>query len=250
MRPNRTTTVKAAVLIGASIFLTCSVPNLLGNSDPAPLGKEGMGTVILAESFGGNLSRWDATFMAGMGEYYPRMRTTKEVVHSGTHAITSDTSRCALASTIPADKIIRSGKARLEFYLTAKSLGAANFTVEIGQNAKGIGGLEKNFGLGFGRNDSLKCTYFDFTDSIPRRDSMMMPIAVGHWYKLAVEIDYSAKTVSYEIDDTAVRTIPARTEDLIIDRILAFRGLDPDAPDDSPSGRKDYFLDDLILYQK
>ena len=233
----------------AAIIVSCTVPNLLGSPDPSPATPSGA-TVLISESFGGNLSKWDASYMVSRGVLYSQMRNSVAVVHSGTHSITSDSSANALACS--PHEIVDSGIAHLEFWLYAQSLGEANFTVQFGENApQASGGLGKSFGIGFGRNDSLKCTYFDFTDSSPYRDSSIAPILLGHWYKCTIEVDFNAKTISYFIDDQQVRTLTLLVENLYgIDRILAFRGVDARDPNDHPSGPKEYYLDDLVYCRK
>jgi hypothetical protein len=244
------TSLAAGLFAATLLVIGCTVPNLLGTPDPLPMGPDGA-TVLFRDSFGGSLSHWDASYMVSIGVFYPRMRNSVAEVHSGTHSVTSDSSWSALVSSLASDNIINTNIAGLEFWLYAKTLGEANFAAQIGQNAGPSGGLGKSYGIGFGRNDSIKCTYFDFTDSIPYRNKSIAPIQLDHWYRCDVEVDFNAKAISYYIDSVKVQTVPLQLDEMYgIDRILISRGEDPTDSLDHPSGPKQYFIDDVVLYKK
>jgi hypothetical protein len=226
--------------------------------DPVPAAPTGA-TAVFAEGFGGDVSKWMPDFMILANEpHYPRMKITTAAAHTGTHSLTSDSNKTALCYMLNSDARLDKTTctvAGVEFYIMAKALGQANFTVEFGQNAGSSGGLSKAFGLGFDPNDSLKCTYSDtyFPNNNGHNDSNLAGIQVNRWYKCAVEVDFTAKTISYFLDDAKIRTLPLPTQEMYgIDRVLVFRGDFGGPMYDQPSknGAQPYYVDDIVLYKK
>jgi hypothetical protein len=143
----------ATVACVAAMLTGCSKKNPAEPEDETPTAPSGA-TLVFAEGFGGDLSEWDNDYMVDMFHIYPRMRTTTDAAHTGTHALTTDSNNTALLfSLLPADRI-ESGIAGVQFYIMAKELGQANFTVEIGANAGSSGGVQPAFGIGFDPSDS------------------------------------------------------------------------------------------------
>jgi hypothetical protein len=210
-------------------------------------------TLVMAEGFGGDLSKWDNEYMVTQFDIYPRMRTTTDAAHTGTHSLTTDSNNTALLYTIPLVNRIESGIAGVQFYIMAKALGQANFTVEIGANAGSSGGVQPAFGIGFDPSDSIKCTYYDmyYPYNNGHGDSLIAPMTPNHWYKCVVEADRSAQTITYSIDDALVRTFPFDTTRVMgIDKLLVFRGFSGVNNAQSAEGPKQYYADDIVFYKK
>jgi hypothetical protein len=218
-----------------------------GETPTAPAGS----TLQFAEGFGGDLSKWDASYLVSYpDEIYPHLRITTEAAHTGTHSITSDSNRTALLF-IDTPRV-ETGTVGVQFYIMAKVAGQSNFTVEIGQNAGSSGGLAEAFGIGFDPSDSIKCTFFDtyYSMNNGHNDSLLAPIQIDHWYKCAVEVNFTDSTIAYYLEDALVRTLPLPTSVMGIDRLLVFRGNwgMHDAP--SVEGTKQYYADDIVLYKR
>jgi hypothetical protein len=238
-----------------SVFTGCNNPasndNDEGETPQAPAGA----TAIYRDGFGGDLSNWDDHYMITVGDNYPHMQISTVAAHGGTHSITSDANKTALQYSLTTDNRVESGIAGVQFYIMAKEKGGINFTVEIGKNAGSSGGLGKAFGIGFDPNDSIKCKFYDMLGSEIVSDVMIAPIQLDHWYNCAVEVDLTAKKVSYFIDDANVLSKDLPTADMgHIDRLLVFRGAYVERPGyvnvDCQEGQKQYFADDIVLYKK
>lgn len=250
-------TVAAASV--AAMFLGCGNPasSTSSNEDPAvPTGE----TAILTEGFGGNLSKWQSTYMVlASSPLYPQMRITTDAAHMGKHSVTSDSNQTALVFDLGDTNRVDHGIVGVQFYIMAKEKGEANFTVEIGKNAGSSGGLGKAFGIGFDPNDSIKCKRYEQRDSLGNEvivDSMIGPIQLNHWYKCVVEVNFTTQTITYSIDDAVVRTAPLPTTDMaFIDRLLVYRGATVERPNYAQAaactdGPKQYFADDIVFYKK
>ena len=228
-------------------------PAQQGESPTVPSGV----TVIYSDGFASiDTTKWAKNYMINMGDFYSHMRITTDAFHTGTHSVTSDSNRKALLYTLSDSLSIRTGIAGVQFYMMAKALGQANFTVEIGKNAGSSGGLGYAFGIGFDPNDSIKCKYFDMLGNQTVVDAMIAPIQLNHWYKCVVEVNFTAKTVTYSIDDaTITKPMPAAADMSKIDRMLVFRGASVGRSDgftnvDCVDGPKQYYADDIVLYNK
>ena len=102
------------------------------DSPPIPTGA----TVVFSDGFGGDLSKYKASYMINVNDFYSPMRITTDAAHSGTHSVTSDSNRTALEyDLVPS---IISGIVGVQFYIMAKSSGQTNFTVQIGKNAEDV----------------------------------------------------------------------------------------------------------------
>jgi hypothetical protein len=237
----------AAMLTGCSKKSPVEPP--AGEDPAAPSGT----TLVLAEGFGGDLSKWDNDYMVDMFHIFPRMRITTDAAHTGTLSLTTDSNNTALLHTIPLADRIEHGIAGVQFYIMAKALGQACFTVEIGANAGSSGGVQPAFGIGFDPSDSIKCTYYDmyYPQNNGHGDSLIAPMTLNHWYKCVVEADRSAQTITYSIDDALVRTFPFDTTRAMgIDKLLVFRGSSGVNNAPSAEGAKQYYVDDIVLYKK
>ena len=81
----------------------------------------------------------------------------------------------------------------------------------------------------------------------PQQDTMLAPIQLNHWYKCAVEINITTKTITYSLDG-----VPVQTKDATafinglwaIDNLLVFRGME------GAEGPKSYYVDDIVIYTK
>ena len=246
---------KAAIAISLAMMLTGIMLGCKNNpASPAkPNPVDTTRTVLFREGFEEDSAKLDSiwtSYMITTDEgFYAKMRSTMAAAHSGTHSITTDSNWTALEYNVFSR--IETGIVGVEFYIRANAAGQTNFTVEIGQYAGSSGGLAKAFGLGFDRNDSVKYTYYNgFTGQ--HSDSMISPIRFNNWYKCAVEVDFTAWTVTYYLDDAKVRTkpLPALAEEMYgIDRVLVFRGMGlVDLP--NAEGPKPYFADDIVFYKK
>jgi hypothetical protein len=244
----------ATVACVAAMLTGCSKKNPAEPEDETPTAPSGA-TLVFAEGFGGDLSEWDNDYMVDMFHIYPRMRTTTDAAHTGTHALTTDSNNTALLfSLLPADRI-ESGIAGVQFYIMAKELGQANFTVEIGANAGSSGGVQPAFGIGFDPSDSIKCTYYDmyYPYNNGYGDSLLCPFELNRWYKCAVEANFSDSTITYYLDDVLVRTFPLDVARIMgIDKLLVFRGMNGafGLMDASAEGPKQYYADDIVFYKK
>jgi hypothetical protein len=230
-----------SVMIPAGIMVGCK-----NNSNPAaPVDQR---NVILTDGFESQVvdtSKWRLDYMILQGDFYPQMRISTDAAHTGTRSITSDSNRAALEHDI--DSRVESGIVGVEFYIFANAAGQTNFTVSIGQNAGSTGGLGKEFGLGFDQTDSVKCVYYD--SWVGANDTIISPIQLNHWYKCAVELDFTSHKITYYLDDAKVRTLPFPTIEMYgIDRLLVFRGFGLNG--DGAEGPKSYFADDIVLYKK
>lgn len=214
----------------------------------------GGATLIMSEGFGGDLSKYEKDYMVTMADIYPHMQITTDAAHGGTHSITGDSNQTALLYALSSETRVEGGIAGVQFYIMAKALGQANFTVEIGKNAGSSGGLGKAFGIGFDPNDSIKCKYYDMLGNEAVSDSMVAPIQLNHWYKCGVEVDFTAKTVTYSIDETTIIKALPSSDMAHIDRLLVFRGARVDRPNygstDCKQGLQQYYADDIVFYKK
>jgi hypothetical protein len=204
-------------------------------------------TTLFSEGFEsqGDTANWRPNYMITVGDFYPQMRITSDAAHTGAHSITTDSNSTALLYYI--DDRIETGAVVAEFYIRANALGQTNFTVELGQNAGSSGGLGKSFGMGFDQTDSVKCTYFDTYTG--QNDKMLSRIQINRWYKCAVEVNFTAATISYYLDDAKVKSVPRPTQEMYgIDRLLVFRGVGLNG--DGAEGPKSYFADDIVVYKK
>jgi hypothetical protein len=235
-------------IIGALAAIGCMMSGCNSNSvgptstdsPPIPTGA----TVVFSDGFGGDLSKYKASYMINVNDFYSPMRITTDAAHSGTHSVTSDSNRTALEyDLVPS---IISGIVGVQFYIMAKSSGQTNFTVQIGKNAGSSGGLGKQFGLGFDKSDFVKCVLYNMDDFTPQQDSLLAPIQFNHWYKCVVEINFVTNMVTYYLDDAVVKSMsfPALATMYGIDRLLVFRGTD------GADGPKPYYADDIVLYKK
>jgi hypothetical protein len=252
--------IRKILVLGAAIsisgFLGCGDPvsgNDKGETPAAPAGTQ----AVFAEGFGGDLSKWDNNYMITVGDYYPHMRITDEVAHSGKYCATTDSNRTALLYKIdPRLEGTVCNICGVEFYIMSKGAGKINFTVELGQNAGSSGGLGKAFGVGFDVRDSIKSTSLDpnRTSGDIRLDKLVGTITPGKWYKCKIEIDFTAKTATYYIDDNKVDQHALPTVEMYgIDRMLVYRGKyggTNDYPIECSEGSKQYFVDDIVLYKK
>ena len=202
-------------------------------------------TAVFTEGFGADLSKWASTFMLNEGDYYFPMRILTDAAHTGTHSITSDSDRTALAYIV--NPKIGTGTVGVQFYIMAKTAGETDFTVVIGQNAGSSGGLGKQFGLGFDKSDSVKCVYYDSYNMFPENDSSDRPYsAAGDWYKCDVEIDFTGKTITWYLDGILLMTRPVPTTEMTgVDLRCSYSGAWT-----APEGPKPYFADDIVVYTK
>lgn len=217
------------------------------DSDPiAPAGS----TLLFADGFGGDLSKWEGVYMVSSAEKYKQMRIATAAAHSGTHSITTDSSMTALYHQELADNRVESGIAGVEFYMMAQSLSKVNFGVEIGQNPGSSGAVSPAFGIFFDPSDSIKCTVFM---SWPTVDSQVTfgKIQAEKWYKCKVEVNFTDSTSNYYIDDAKILEI--KLKDAFpqgVDRLLIFRGLYGMNFSTSADGVKPYYVDDIVFYKK
>jgi hypothetical protein len=231
--------VATIMMIGCSKKDNPVAPPASDANVPLPTGV----TSVFTEGFGADLSKWASTFMLNSGDYYSPMRISTDASHTGTHSITSDSDRTALAYII--NPMLKTGTVGVQFYIMAKSAGSINFTVGIGQNAGSSGGLAKQFGFGFDTSNYIKCLYYDSYNMFPENDSMIAPIQAGHWYKCDVEVDFTGQNIFWYLDGVLVMTRPVPTGGMSgIDRLLIFRGMD------GAEGPKPYFADDIVVYTK
>lgn len=243
-----------AVACVALAFTGCNTSSSNNDDPDKTLATPTGATAIFSDGFGGDLdsdSIWQATYMINVGDFYPHMRITADAAHTGTHSLTTDSSRTALVYNI--DPRAESGIIGVQFYIMAKTAGEINFTVQIGQNSGSSGGLSKSFGLGFDPTDSIKCTYYDthYEMNNGSNDSMLSAIELNRWYKCAVEVDFTGKTIKYYLDDVNVRTLALPTAEMYgIDRLLVFRGMTGSNEVASSDGPKSCYADDIVLYEK
>ena len=236
----------------AGMLTVCNNPASNDSEDPQiPAGV----TAIYTDGFGGDLSKWDDHYMITVGDNYPHMRISTDAAHTGKHSITSDSNKMALQFSLDDTVSIRTGIAGVQFYIMAKELGQANFTVEIGKNAGSSGGLGYAFGIGFDPNDSIKCKHWDMLGSESVHDSMVAPIQLNHWYKCSIEIDFSTRTVTYSIDDASITMdLPQAADMSKVDRLLVFRGTEVTRSGYGMTmctdGAKQYYADDIVFYKK
>ena len=248
--------IGTAMVCALSVLTVCNNPVTPqgggGETPAAPAGAK----VIYADGFGGDLSKWETNYMINMGDFYPHMQITTAAAHTGTHSITSDSSRTALLYALADSISVRTGIAGVQFYLMAKALDSANFTVEIGKNAGSSGGLGYAFGIGIDPNNSLKCKYFDMLGNPSVKDSMIGAVQLNHWYKCVVEVNFSTKMITYAIDNTTITmAMPATADMSKVDRLLVYRGqtvlrADGYTNDPCKDGPKQYYADDIVFYQK
>lgn len=233
--------------LGAAI----SISGFLGCGDPVSSDSP---ITVLSEGFEGDLSKWESNYMITVGDFYPHMRVTDEVSHSGKYCATTDSNRTALLYKIePRLESSVCSVCGVEFYIMSKGAGQINFTVELGQNAGSSGGLGKAFGVGFDVRDSIKSTSYD-PNGNGRVDKMTGTITPNKWYKCKVEINFKDSTANYYIDENKVdqHKLP-KTEMYGIDRMLVYRGKyggSNDYPIECSEGSKKYFVDDIVLYKK
>jgi len=248
--------ISAIMGCAAGVFTGCNNP--AGNGDDTgetPKSPAGA-TAIYCEGFGGDLLKWDDHYMITMGDNYPHMQITTAAANTGTHSITSDGNRTALQYSLADSLSVKTGIAGVQFYIMAKALGQANFTVEIGKNAGSSGGLGYAFGIGFDPNDSIKCKYWDMMGSESVRDTMVAPIQLNHWYKCVVEVNFTTRTVTYSIDDiiSITKNLPTVSDMSKVDRLLVFRGMEVNRPNydvaQCTDGAKQYYADDIVFYKK
>jgi hypothetical protein len=237
--------ISAAVACIAGFVMSCNDPVGPGDGE----------VKVYSDGFEGDLSKWDEKYMIVVGDFYPHMQISAVTSHSGKNALTADSNRTALQYSLNDDNSIDHGIAGVRFYLMASENGGANFTVEIGKNAGSSGGLGKAFGIGFDPNDSIKCKAYDMLGNEQVGDFMVAPIQPGHWYKCAVEVDFTALKVRYSIDDATIHTIDLPSSDMSkIDRLLVFRGQTVPRPNygsaDCAEGKKQYYVDDIVFYKK
>jgi hypothetical protein len=243
------------IVIAAAACFTCglsgcSKKNTTEPESETPTAPAGS-TLLFAEGFGGDLSKWDVSYLVQYpNEIYPHLRITTEAAHTGKYSITSDSNRTALLY-IDTPRV-ETGIVGAEFYIMAKAAGQSNFTVEIGQNAGSSGGLAEAFGIGFDPSDSIKCTFYDtyYSMNNGHNDSLLAPIQIDHWYKCAVEVNFTDSTIAYYLDGASVRTLPLPTSVMGIDRLLVFRGNFGMNYAPSAEGPKQYYADDIVLYTK
>jgi hypothetical protein len=210
-------------------------------------------TLVLAEGFGGDLSKWADHYMVTSSEIYSLMRITTDAAHTGTHSITGDSNMTALLFALPDTERVENGIAGVQFYIMAKELQQANFTVGIGASPSSSGGVQPLFGIGFDPSDSIKCTYYDmyYPYNNGHGDSLIAPITPNHWYKCVVEANFSDTTITYSIDDVQVRTFPMDTTRIMgISSLVVLRGMTGVNNAPSAEGPKKYYADDIVFYKK
>ena len=236
-------------------FMALCIAGLLtGCKDPVSEEKEDEpqipagATALFTDGFEDDLSNWETNYMIYVGDFYPHMRITSDLGHTGTYSVTTDSNRTALVYNIAPR--IETGIAGVQFYIMAEESGNINFTVELGQNAGSSGGLVNAFGIGFDVRNSIKSTSKDRNGRV---DSLVSAIQPGYWYKCNVEVDFTTKTIHYYIDGAEVNIGTFPTVEMYgIDRLLVFRG-EFAGQDDKymvEEGPKRYFLDNIVLYTK
>lgn len=230
----------AALIAGLTIVGCSSKSNPVSSSSlTGPAGS----TVVYADGFEGDLSKWEDHYMINIGDNYPHMRITTAAAHSGTHSITTDSNRTGLVYDLA--NRAETGTVGVQFYIMAQAAGQINFSVIIGQNAGSSGGLGKQFGIGFDSSGYIKTVMYDMFSG--ENDSLISAIQYGHWYKCVVEFNWTAATITFSIDGNKVRTMGLPTQDMMgIDRLLVFRGIDGSMSE----GPKQYYADDIVLYTK
>jgi hypothetical protein len=239
----------------ACVFFGCNNSNPVSSaSDGNPAAPEGA-TLIISDGFGDNLAKWDKEYMVTSEQIYPPMQITNLVAHTGSHSLTTDSNRTALLFSLLPQNRVEQGIVGVHGYIMAKALGQANFTLEIGQNAGSSGGLGKSWGIGFDPNDSIKCKCYDMLGTVIVGDTMVKPIELNHWYKCVVEVDFTAKTITYYLDDAKIWTRTLPTSDMYgIDRLLVFRGQTTERPNydvaSCKEGKQQYYADDIVFYKK
>jgi hypothetical protein len=179
---------------------------------------------------------------------YGWMSVSTKAAHSGSSALASDSNNTGLRKWL--DDPIKDSIAGLEFYLMAKSAGHTNIFAAIVTMGTSAGMLNNGFstllGMGISKSDSLWYAFEKWNNPLADSDLVHTNFAAlefNKWYKCTIEYNFSTKSVTYYLDNTAVftRSAPGFR---VLDMFITYR----DALGEQ--GPKDYFIDDVTIYKR
>ena len=207
--------------------------------------------VVFSDDFEGDLSKWEPDYLVVYGEpAFVPMDISTAAFHGGSKSVTCGAGETALVAKLDtnlgAGYVASAGKtvAGIEFYMMGSSAGTEKFSAVIGKNAGSSGGLGKQFGFGFDESGNVIATYYDQSLEVmdPNIDTVVAVMTPGKWHKCVVDLDFTAKIVTWKLDDAQVRTLPFPTVEFHgLDRVLIFDGM---------PGVQPYYVDDIKVYMK
>lgn len=229
------------VLAAAGIFIDCDSPT--SSKPPLPPPRQVIETDGFEYENDSLATKYNkVAWVGGRG----LMSTTTAAAHSGTHSLTSDSTKTGIR--LYSNFSIEDSIAGLEFYFMARKAEHIPFFAAIGLSGSEWNGLKAIVGIGTSASDSLQYIY-EWQANMPENEhTCFAALRYDTWYKFRVECDFNDTTASYFMNDSNVRTI--KTKDITsINRFFVMRD-SLGTQGSGPQGPAEYYLDDYTLYKR
>lgn len=235
-----------AVIVAGGIFISCQKKS----SEPAgPTGPTGpQRNVFLSDGFEYSsdslANKYNKVAWVGGRGF---MSTTTDTAHSGTHSLTSDSSKTGIK--LGGAFSIQDSIAGLEFYLMAKKAEQINFFSALASSGSAWNGLYIILGMGISRSDSLQYIYqYDPSKPDSNYTKCFASLQFNKWYKCNIEYSFPDTTVTYSLDDSVVYT---RKTPLLSPLNVFLVARDSVVSEGAGSqGSKEYYIDDVTVYER
>jgi len=196
------------------------------------------GTIILSEGFEGDLSEYkQLTYLPGQG----MMSLSTQKTRWGKGSLTSDSDNTSLRR--PLDPSIDDSIAGLQFYLMATRASHTNFTAGLCKIGSSANGVYAFYGIGIDRSDSLNYIFQNAPNDPINEQKNFAALALNKWYKCKIEYNFSDTTLTYYLDNTLIRTMPAPSP-LTIGAFVAMRD------SAGAQGASGYYIDEVSIYKR
>jgi hypothetical protein len=169
------------------------------------------------------------------------MSLTNTHSHGGKKSITSDSNNTGIK--MPLETYITDSIAGIEFYLYATKPQGANFIVAMGQAGSSPNGLSMILGMGIGKSDSLML-YYQQPYPADLVEKNLASLEFNKWNKCNVEYNFKNDTLTCFLNNTVVYSYKPDEDPMQVGQFVVLR--------DSlgSNGPKDYYADDVTIYQR
>jgi hypothetical protein len=174
---------------------------------------------------------------------FTAMSTSTDYAHSPTHSLTGTDS--LTGSKRPISPSIMDSIAGLEFYLFAKQNEHIDFYGALATTGSSLNGLAIVMGIGISKTDSLMWVFQAGPDSSASIHKVGFAVlTLNTWNKCNIEYNFNTSTLTYSLNDVVVHTqnIPVPPP--------AVQWVVTDRENPGVQGPKQYYIDDMTVYQR
>jgi hypothetical protein len=231
--------ILAAVAVGGTL-VSCSKTSIPSAPGPA------LGSIVLSESF--EESPDSLASLYAQVSYAPNwglMTITDSAAHTGKQSLTSDSNCVGIKGTIGME--VEDSTVGLQFYLMAKRPEEINLNAGLAQLGSAGNGLFAFVAMGIDKSDSFTCLYqqqpYNGNSGTGVIQKNVVPLGFNKWYKCNIEFNYTNDTATYFLNGAVVYKVNFGGLGGISELFAMRDSLGSQGP-------KDYYLDDITVYQK